>query len=98
MPSGLAQILAPGHGNQRNTRATERLGPYVKHIKLTGLCLIAVFAVAAIAAATASAAASPEWGQCVPKVKGKYTNANCTTKGKGEYEWVKGTSIPGKKI
>lgn len=70
----------------------------VKHIKLTGLCLIAVFAVAAIAAATASAAASPEWGQCVPKVKGKYTNANCTTKGKGEYEWVKGTSIPGKKF
>ena len=95
MPSGLAQILAPGHGNQRNTRATERLGPYVKHVKLTGLCLLAALAIAAIAASTASAVKA-EWGQCVKVAKGKYTDANCTTKGKGEYEWKKGSTLPAK--
>lgn len=77
----------------------------MKHIKLIGACLVAVFALVAIAAGSASAAEAPEWGHCVKlaKNKGKYKDANCTelegktngkgvfkAKAKGFYEWVGG--------
>ena len=65
----------------------------MRHLKMFGLCLVAVFAVAAFAAASASAA-TPEWGQCYEKTGGKYANAGCTTKAKkGGYEWRKGSQI-----
>jgi hypothetical protein len=71
----------------------------VRQVRMLGLCLVAVCAIAALASASASAAL-PEWGKCVKvpvevkgkvKTKGKYTNANCTEKGAGEYEFLKGT-------
>ena len=73
----------------------------MKHVKLVGLCLLAVFALAAVAA-TAAQAEGPEWGRCVKlaKDKGKYKDANCSelegktngkgvfkAKAKGFYEW-----------
>jgi hypothetical protein len=58
-----------------------------------GLCVVAILAVAAAVAGTASAV-TPEWGQCFAKAGGKYTNASCTTKGKGgSFEWRKGTEV-----
>jgi hypothetical protein len=70
----------------------------VKHVRILGLALVAVFAIAAIAAAGASAA-SPEWGECVAKAGGKYLDANCQTKGKGgSFEWLKGASLPNHKF
>lgn len=74
----------------------------MRHVRMLGLCVIAVFAVSAIAAATASAAL-PEWGQCykkgtikiwenreIIKYEGKYSNPGCTepvAKGEhGKYE------------
>lgn len=63
---------------------------------ILGIALASAFAIAAIAAASASAA-SPEWGQCYEKAGGKYTNSNCTTKGKGgNWEWRKGTAVVNK--
>ncbi len=71
----------------------------MRHVRMLGVCLVAVCAIAALASASASAAL-PEWGKCVKvpvevkgkvKTKGKYTNANCTEKGTGEYEFLKGT-------
>ncbi len=67
----------------------------MRHVRMLGLCLAAVFAVAGLAAATASAGL-PEWGRCEEKAGGKYANSNCTTKaakGKGLYEWKKGTEV-----
>src|SRR5271166_741550 len=77
----------------------------VKHVKLIGLCLVAVLALGAVVASVAQAEETPEWGHCVKlaKDKGKYKNANCTelegktngkgvfkAKAKGFYEWVGG--------
>jgi hypothetical protein len=72
----------------------------MRHIRMVGLCLVAVFAIAAVAATSASAL--PEWGQCYVQAKheGKYANAGCTVKAKkvsekftGEFEWRKGTEV-----
>ena len=68
----------------------------MRHVRMLGLCLIAVFAVAAIAVTSASAL--PEWGQCYKKgAGGKYTDVNCqhksSTKSPGEYEWRKATEV-----
>lgn len=61
----------------------------MRHVRILMLCLVAAFALAAVAAASASAK-EPEWGRCVAKEKGKYTNDNCTSKGKGgSFEWEK---------
>jgi len=59
----------------------------MKRMRIVGLCLVAAFALSAIGAGSASAL--PEIGKCVAKAGGKYTNANCTTAGKGSFEFVK---------
>jgi hypothetical protein len=67
----------------------------VRHVRMLGLCLVAVLAVAVVAASSASAA-GPEWGQCYAKAKGKYADSNCQTKaskGSGEFEWRKGVDV-----
>lgn len=56
---------------------------------------MAVVALAAIAATTASAGL-PEFGQCVEKAGGKYSNAGCTVKAKkgaGTWEWKKAAQV-----
>ena len=66
----------------------------MRHVKILGLCLVAVCAVAAYAVSSASAL--PEWGQCYAKAGGKYADSNCQTKAKkgtGTYEWRKGTNV-----
>jgi hypothetical protein len=64
----------------------------VRHVRMLGLCLVAVLALGAYAVSSASAL--PEWGKCVAKAGGKYTDSNCTTKGKGgSYEWEKGKTL-----
>jgi hypothetical protein len=70
----------------------------VRHIKMLGLCLIAVLAV--VAAVATSASALPEFGQCYAKTGGKYSEANCQKAAKGgtgTYEWRKATQIEGEK-
>jgi hypothetical protein len=68
----------------------------VRYVRMLTVCVVAVFAISAIAAADASAK-EPEWGQCVAKAGGKYTNAKCTTKGKGgSYEWLKASKVSAK--
>jgi hypothetical protein len=67
----------------------------VRHLRMVGLCLVAVFAIAAIAATSASAL---EWGKCVAKAGGKYTEGNCVKKatlktGPGTFEWRKGSEL-----
>jgi hypothetical protein len=65
----------------------------VRRVSILGLCVVAILAVVAVVAGTASAA-GPEWGQCFAKTGGKYTNANCTTKGKGgSFEWRKSSAV-----
>jgi hypothetical protein len=71
----------------------------VRHVRMLGLCLVAVFAVGAYAVSSASAL--PEWGECVKVGSGgNYAGANCTKaekakpKGSGEYEWKKGAELP----
>jgi hypothetical protein len=69
----------------------------MRHVRMLGLCLVAVFAFGAIAAASASAKQMPEWGECEKVeegVEGKYTDSNCTVRAPrrhgiytGEYEW-----------
>ena len=44
----------------------------MRHLKIMGLCLVAVFALAAVAASSASAA-EPEWGGCVAQKHGNFT-------------------------
>ncbi len=78
----------------------------VKHVKLFGLCLVAVFALGGVAVSAAQAE-GPEWGRCVKlaKNKGQYKDANCAelegktngkgvfkAKAKGFYEWVGGAN------
>jgi hypothetical protein len=68
----------------------------VRHVRMLGLCLVAVLAFAAYAVSSASAL--PEWGKCVAKASGKYEDSNCTTKAKGktgkhEYEWLKASQV-----
>jgi hypothetical protein len=72
----------------------------MRHLRMVGLCLVAVFAIAAVAATSASAL--PEFGQCYVQAKheGKYANAGCTVKAKkvsekftGEFEWRKATEV-----
>ena len=61
---------------------------------MVGLCLVAVFAIAAVTASSASAL--PEWGKCVAKAGGKYSDSNCTVKAKkgtGTFEWKKGATL-----
>ncbi len=69
----------------------------MRHFKIMGLCLVAVFALVAVAAGSASAA-EPEWGHCVAQKHGNYTDPNCTTVAtkhgnpshKGGFEWLGG--------
>ena len=66
----------------------------MRHVRMLGLCLVAVFAVAAIAATSASAL--PEWGKCTAKAGGKFSDSNCTVKAKsgtGSFEWTKGKRL-----
>ncbi len=72
----------------------------MRHLKLIGLCLVAVFALAAVAATASASAAEPEWGACVPAKKGHYEDSNCAKekftekkgvkKYSGKYEWKAG--------
>ena len=67
----------------------------MRHVRMLGLCLVAIFAVAAVMAASASAG-GPEWGQCYEKAGGKYADSNCQTKAKkgtGTYEWRKASQV-----
>jgi hypothetical protein len=71
----------------------------VRHLRMVGLCLVAVFAMAAVVATSASAL--PEFGQCFKKGPGsKYTDSNCTKKSTlktpGEFEWRKATEVANK--
>jgi hypothetical protein len=72
----------------------------MRHLRMVGLCLAAVFAMAAVLATSASAL--PEWGQCFVQAKheGKYANSSCTVKAKkvsekftGGFEWRKSTEV-----
>ncbi len=70
----------------------------MRHVRMLGLCLVAVFALVAVAASSASAA-EPEWGHCIAKKKSVYSDSNCqnvaTKHGlpdhKGAYEWIPGS-------
>jgi hypothetical protein len=65
----------------------------VRQVRMIGVCFGAVLVLASICA-SAAIAAEPEWGQCYAKAGGKYTNANCTTKGRpGSYEWRKAQEL-----
>ena len=80
----------------------------MRHFKIMGLCLVAVFALVAVAASSASAA-EPEWGRCFAQKQGNYIECNCTNEKakegqsagtQGLYEWVGGadtTCYPMKK-
>jgi len=60
----------------------------------TLICLVAVFAIGAVAASAASAFSPPtELGVCekVAAGTGEYTDANCSTAGKGNFKFVRGT-------
>jgi len=69
----------------------------VRHVRMLGLCLIAMLVFAAIAASAASAKL-PEWGKCEPTAEhtgGKYYDPGCTVPVKkvhgaypGGYEWT----------
>ena len=66
----------------------------MRHVRMLGLCLVAVMAFGAWAVSSASAL--PEFGECVAKSGGKYSDSNCTVKAKkgtGAYEWVKESQI-----
>jgi len=69
----------------------------MKRIRIMGLCLVAVCAIFVVAAGSASAL--PEFGHCVAKTGGKYTESNCVTKATGKapklYEFVK-VAVKGK--
>jgi hypothetical protein len=61
---------------------------------MLGLCLVGVFLAAAMAATSASAL--PEFGECVAKAGGKYTDSNCTAKAKvgaGSFEFKKTSEL-----
>ncbi len=66
----------------------------MRHVRMLGLCLVAVLAVAALASSSASAL--PEWGKCEAKAGGKYSDSNCQTKakkGSGTFEFIKGKNL-----
>ena len=85
-----------GSDGRSPTSETRRDG--VRHLKIIGLCLAAVFAIAAVTASTASAK-KPEWGKCVAQAGGKYLDGNCQTKGKGgRFEWKKGATLPERSV
>ena len=66
----------------------------MRHVRMLGLCLVAVLAVCAYAVSSASAL--PEFGKCEAKTGGKYKDPNCTEKAKkggGAYEWKKGKTL-----
>jgi hypothetical protein len=72
----------------------------VRHVRILGLCVVAILAVGATVAGTASAA-TPEWGQCFAKAGGKYAESSCQTKaakGKGTFEWRKNSQVKNKKF
>jgi hypothetical protein len=61
----------------------------MRSIKITGLCLVAVFAMSMVASATASAA--PVWKQCREGSENltKYTDGKCSgLNAEGKYEWM----------
>ncbi len=77
----------------------------MRHLKLIGLCVVALFALTAVAAAGSASAAGPEWGACVEAKSigvqhGHYEDSNCTKekftekkgvkKYSGKYEWKAG--------
>jgi hypothetical protein len=66
----------------------------VRHVRMLGLSLAAIVVFAAVAASTASAGL-PEFGQCVAKEGGKYSNAGCTVSAKkgGTFEWKKASQV-----
>ncbi len=63
----------------------------MRRMSLVGICMLALCAFGWVASASASAA---EFGQCVSKKKGSYTNSGCTVPSakphKGTYEWRPG--------
>jgi hypothetical protein len=70
----------------------------VRHVRMLAVCLTAAFAIAAVAVATASAS-TPEWGKCVAKAGGKYTDSGCTIKGKGgTFEWLKAKQVSAERV
>jgi hypothetical protein len=73
----------------------------VRHVRMLGLCLVAVLALGAYAVSSASAL---EWGKCELAGPGhNYTGPNCTKaekakpKGTGEYEWRKASEVAAKR-
>ena len=73
----------------------------MRHVRMLGLCLIAMFALAAVAASGASAAL-PEWGGCEAAAPGlgKYKDPACIEKAtgaakktEGDYEWYTGENF-----
>jgi hypothetical protein len=76
----------------------------MRHLRMVGLALVAVFATAAVVATSASASL-PEFGKCevAPTHEGKYTDKNCTVKAKkvnekftGGFEFRKATELANK--
>jgi hypothetical protein len=67
----------------------------VKHVRMLGFCLVAMFAMSVIASASASAA-EPEYQSCVKDKGGQYTSKECTAASKvasgGKYERAPVTS------
>jgi hypothetical protein len=76
----------------------------VRHVRMLGLCLVAMFAVAAMAAS--SALAGPQWVKCekIGATGGKYSGPNCTSTEKakptltGEYELYKAKEVEEKRV
>jgi hypothetical protein len=75
----------------------------VRHVRMLGLCLVAIFALGAMVAS--SALAGPQWVKCEKVGPGhNYTGPNCTKaekakpKGGGEYELYKAAEIEAKRV
>jgi len=75
----------------------------VRHVRMLGLCLVAVFTVAAVSASTALA--GPQWVKCEKVGPGhNYSGPNCTKsekakpKGSGEYELYKAPEVEAKRV
>ena len=70
----------------------------MRHVRMLGLCLVAMLALSAYVVSSASAL--PEWGKCEAKAGGKYSDANCTVKAKkgaGSFEWLKASAVAKKR-
>jgi hypothetical protein len=63
----------------------------MKRMRIMGLCLVVAFAMSAVAATSAFATA-PEFGRCVAKAGGKFSDSGCTKEvaSKGKFEWEPG--------